>query len=68
MNDKFITGPFGTYKWGSVGAVMNSMVEEWKIPLWKVSDCTFSNGEVLWNDKVLGYWTWHEDGCSFIYN
>ncbi len=67
MSGEVIRGPFGTYAWGTTGALLNSLTEEWGIPLTKVERLTVGDGELKLNGKLFGYYCWDEDGCSFIY-
>lgn len=64
---KTISGPFGNYPHGSVGAVLNSLCEEYCIPLSKVEDLTVSDGVLTLHGKEFGYYCWDEDGLDFIY-
>lgn len=57
-----INGPYGNYKSGSIGAVLNSLSEVYHIPTCQIDNLTFGNGKAFQGDKVYGTYTWNEDG------
>ena len=59
---KTISGPYGSYKSGSIGAILNSLVEVYGYSTTKVDNFTFSNGKVYNGEKLCGMYEWLEDG------
>ena len=57
-----INGPYGNYKSGSIGAVLNSLSEVYHVPTRHIDNLTFSNGKAFQGDKLYGTYTWNEDG------
>lgn len=57
-----INGPYGNYKSGSIGAVLNSLSEVYHIPTCHIDRLTFGNGKVFDGAKLYGMYEWLEDG------
>lgn len=57
-----INGPYGNYKSGSIGAVLNSLSEVYHIPTCHIDRLTFGNGKAFQGDKLYGTYSWNEDG------
>jgi len=57
-----INGPYGNYKSGSIGAVLNSLSEVYHIPTCHIDRLTFANGKAYDGEKLYGMYEWLEDG------
>ena len=58
---KTINGPYGSYKSGSVGAILNSLVEVYGYSTCAVDNLRFGNGKVFRGDQLFGAYEWLED-------
>lgn len=66
MNNTKINGPYGSYKSGSIGAVLNSLSEVYNIPLTTIDRLTFGNGKIYDGDKLFGVYSWNENELLFV--
>lgn len=57
-----ISGPFGRYESGSSGAVLNSLVRKFNIPLRIVEDLILTGNSLFLYGKFYGNYIWKEDG------
>lgn len=62
-----INGPYGSYKSGSIGAVLNSLSKAYQIPTYQIDRLTFDNGKAYDGTRLYGTYSWNEDGTlNFI--
>lgn len=55
-----ISGPFGSYDWGTAGAILNSLCKHYNIPLPTVERLRIDKGELTENDKLFANYKWIE--------
>lgn len=59
---KTINGPYGSYKSGSVGAVLNSLCRVYGYPTCTIDNLTIGDGKIYTGTQLFGMFEWLEDG------
>jgi len=58
-------GAFGSYPEGSIGAVLNCLLNQYQIPMHIVDSVQVGNGEVFYAGKLYGTYEWIEGEFLF---
>jgi hypothetical protein len=62
MEIKNISGAFGNYPVGSIGAVLNSLLDDYDIPMRIVDSVRVGNGSIHYGNKLYGTYHWTDEG------
>lgn len=60
MSDKSIFGPYGNYKFGTAGAVLNACCSFERIPLRIVEDFKIGVGTIVYMEKLIARYRWFD--------